>query len=165
MAVIWPPVPNVCVGWCQLVTIILSSRHTKSLELQLCCCYTMGLPWQPHTQTDCPRSEIWPPKVQRNRLTHTTSRCPNFITIVWFFVEICQITIFQMAAYVTGPLLSLYYLLYAKFHWNRIIAAELRWLSIWRPSAILNFRNFNIWSCDYHWGSNLLFLRSASRCP
>jgi len=39
-----------------------------------------------------------------------------------------------------------------KFHWNRQSAAELwpkRFLK-WRPSAILNFKNFHIWSCDCH---------------
>jgi len=44
----------------------------------------------------------------------------------------------------------------------------------WRPSAILNFKNFNTWSRDCHCGPNLLlcikfqqnwFARSASRRP
>jgi len=45
---------------------------------------------------------------------------------------------------------------------------------IWWPSAILNFKNFNIWSRDCYCSRNLLlytkfhqncFTRSASRCP
>ena len=44
----------------------------------------------------------------------------------------------------------------------------------WRPSAILKFKSFNIWSRDCHCGHNLLlcikfyqnwFTCSASRCP
>jgi len=44
----------------------------------------------------------------------------------------------------------------------------------WRPSALLNFKNFNIWSRNCHWGPNVLlctefhrnwFTRSASSRP
>jgi len=50
----------------------------------------------------------------------------------------------------------------------------LQYFPTWRPSALLNFKNFNIWSCDCHCGPNLLlcseyhrnwFTRSASRRP
>ena len=45
------------------------------------------------------------------------------------------------------------------------------YFTTWRPSTILNFKNFNIWSCDRHCGPTLLlytkfqqnwFTRSAS---
>jgi len=35
----------------------------------------------------------------------------------------------------------------------------LQYLPTWRPSALLNVKNFNIWSCDCHCGPNVL-LRS-----
>jgi len=45
------------------------------------------------------------------------------------------------------------------FYPNPFIEGELQHFqhfSIWRPSAILNFKNFNIWSRDCHWSRNLL---------
>jgi len=42
---------------------------------------------------------------------------------------------------------------------SRSIGSELwhfQYFPTWQPSAILNFKNFNIWSCDCHWGHNLL---------
>jgi len=32
----------------------------------------------------------------------------------------------------------------------------LQYFPTWRPSALLNFKNFNIWSCDCHFGPNVL---------
>jgi len=49
-----------------------------------------------------------------------------------------------------------------------------QYFSTWRPSALLSFKNFNIWSHDCHCGPNVLlcsefnrnrFTRSASRRP
>jgi len=33
---------------------------------------------------------------------------------------------------------------------------HIEYFPTWRPSAILNFKNFNIRSCDCHYGPNLL---------
>jgi len=35
----------------------------------------------------------------------------------------------------------------------------------WRPSAILNFKSFNIWSCDRHCGPNLLLYTKFQQTP
>jgi len=50
-------------------------------------------------------------------------------------------------------------MLLPNFYPNPSIEGELQHFqhfSIWRPSAILNLKNFNIWSRDCHWSRNLL---------
>ena len=57
---------------------------------------------------------------------------------------------------------------------TQVVGWHFEYFPTWRPSAILNFKNFNIWSRDCHCGSNLLlrtkfhqnwFTRSTSRRP
>jgi len=48
---------------------------------------------------------------------------------------------------------------YAKFHWNRRIRCCVMAKNDfkWRQSAVLNFSNFRIWSCDCHQVPNVQF--------
>jgi len=40
--------------------------------------------------------------------------------------------------------------------WASYSISKFQHFPIWRPSAILNFKNFHIWLRDYHWVPNLL---------
>jgi len=95
---------------------------------------------------------------------------PNFIKVVWFFVEIWLFYGFwRMSAILNFQNLQFTCMscdLYrhaivlpcAKLHWNRTIycwfVAEKRFFK-WRPPTILNCKNFHIWSSGCHRVPNL----------